>query len=71
MASYGGLEGILTGLTKSTDHPSTWVVIKIMALFWGPLNARYRILLRTQEGTIILTTTHLYMGLKPYWGTYL
>ena len=23
MASYGGLEGILTGLTKSTDHPST------------------------------------------------
>ena len=22
MASYGGLEGILTGLTKSTDHPS-------------------------------------------------
>ena len=24
MASYGGFEGILTGLTKSTDHPSTW-----------------------------------------------
>ena len=23
MAYYGGLEGILTGLTKSTDHPST------------------------------------------------
>ena len=23
MASYGGLEGILSGLTKSTDHPST------------------------------------------------
>ena len=22
MAYYGGLEGILTGLTKSTDHPS-------------------------------------------------
>ena len=22
MASYGGLEGILSGLTKSTDHPS-------------------------------------------------
>ena len=22
MASYGGLKGILTGLTKSTDHPS-------------------------------------------------
>ena len=22
MASYGGFEGILTGLTKSTDHPS-------------------------------------------------
>ena len=23
MASYGGLYGILSGLTKSTDHPST------------------------------------------------
>ena len=23
MASYGGLEGILTGRTKSTDHPSS------------------------------------------------
>ena len=23
MASYGGLKGILTGLTKSTDHPSS------------------------------------------------
>ena len=22
MASYGGLQGILTGLAKSTDHPS-------------------------------------------------
>ena len=22
MACYGGLKGILTGLTKSTDHPS-------------------------------------------------
>ena len=22
MATYGGLQGILTGLTKSTDHPS-------------------------------------------------
>ena len=22
MAYYGGLEGILAGLTKSTDHPS-------------------------------------------------
>ena len=23
MASYGGLQGILAGLTKSTDHPSS------------------------------------------------
>ena len=23
MACYGGLWGILTGITKSTDHPST------------------------------------------------
>ena len=24
MAYYGGLEGILSGLAKSTDHPSIW-----------------------------------------------
>ena len=28
MASYGGLHGILTGLTKSTDHPSTWFLLR-------------------------------------------
>ena len=30
VAYYGGLEGILTGLTKSTDHPS--VVIPLVRL---------------------------------------
>ena len=36
----------------------TWVVVKIMVPLLGPLNARCRIRLRTQKGTIILTTTH-------------
>ena len=27
--------------------------------FWGPLNNRCRIILRTQQGTLILTTTHI------------
>ena len=28
--------------------------------FWGTLNKRCRIIIRTQRGTIILTTTHIY-----------
>ena len=35
MASYGGLEGILTGLTKSTDHPSTQRLGPFRALAWN------------------------------------
>ena len=35
-----------------------WVVIKIMVPFWGTLNIRGRIIIGTQKGTIILTTTH-------------
>ena len=31
----------------------------------GPLNIRCRIILRTQKGTIILTTTHIYIGIYP------
>ena len=37
MASYGGLEGILTGLTKSTDHPSMGLV-RTHRLFGGDPN---------------------------------
>ena len=33
------------------------VVVKIMVPFFGPLNTRRRIILRTKHGTIILTTT--------------
>ena len=29
MASYGGFEGILTGVTKSTDHPSGSLHVKL------------------------------------------
>ena len=36
-----------------------WVVVKIMVPFWVPLNIRCRIIIGTQKGTIILTTTHV------------
>ena len=33
----------------------------------GPLNTRCRIILRTQKGTIILTTTYMYIYLFGEW----
>ena len=33
MACYGGLKGILSGLTKSTDHPSSGFIMDSKALF--------------------------------------
>ena len=44
MAYYGGLEGILTGLTKSTDHPSIFLCC---ARICGAL------------GSVVLRTSHL------------
>ena len=41
-----------------------WVVVKIMVPFWGPLNSGCRNMLRTQEGTIILTATHMGVAKK-------
>ena len=35
------------------------MVVKIMVPFLGPLNTRCHIMLRTQKGTIILTTTYV------------
>ena len=32
MAHFGGLKGILSGLTKSNDHPSTRFVAFVLAL---------------------------------------
>ena len=36
----------------------TWVVVQNYGPFLGTLNIRFRIIIRTQRGTIILTTTH-------------
>ena len=36
-----------------------WVVVKIRVPFLGTLNTRCRTILRTQKGTIILTTTQI------------
>ena len=38
--------------------PPIWVVVKIRVLL-GTLNSRRRIIVGTQKGTIILTTTHI------------
>ena len=35
------------------------MVVKIMVPFLGTLNIRGRIIIGTQKGTIILTTTHM------------
>ena len=35
MAFYGGLQGILTGLTKSTDHPSMFLGFHVAARVQG------------------------------------
>ena len=48
--------------TRSSCKPcnySIWVVVKIMVAFLGTLNNRCRIIIRTQKGTLILTTTHM------------
>ena len=41
-----------------------WVVVKIMVLFWCTLNIRGRIIIGTQKGTIMLTSTHLGVNLR-------
>ena len=47
-----------------------WVVSKLGSLL-GTLNSRCRIILRTQKGTIILTTTHIQVGYpKPRLGVH-
>ena len=44
---------------KTSVLVAIWVVVKIMAPFLGTLNNRCRIIIGTQKGTIILTTTHM------------
>ena len=39
--------------------PHVWVVVKIMVPFLGTLNTRCHIIIGTQKGTIILTSTHM------------
>ena len=36
-----------------------WVVAKIKVPFWIPKYSRCRMIMETQKGTIILTTTHM------------
>ena len=36
--------------------------------FWGTLNIRCRIVIGTQKGTLILTTTHMDLIILGLWG---
>ena len=62
----GGLRGVCSGSATPEvqgcyDGVHIWVVVKIIVPDWGTLNSRCRcrIILGTQQGTLILTTTHL------------
>ena len=44
-----------------------WVVVKNYGPFLGTLNNRCRIIIGTQKGTIILTTTHVAASRKLFW----
>ena len=52
------------GIVPLSESPliphNMWVVVKIMAPFLGTLNMTCRIIIRTQKGTLILTTTHVW-----------
>ena len=47
---------------RGSSQVTTWVVVKTIIPFWGPLDTRCRVMLRTQKGTSILTTTHIASG---------
>ena len=49
---------LLATQTLVPESPK-WVVVKIMVPFLGTLNIRCRIIIGTQKGTIILTTTQI------------
>ena len=44
---------------QALDLETIWVVVKIRVPILGTLKNRCRIKLRTQKGTLILTTTHI------------
>ena len=44
---------------EETKRTCIWVVVKIKVPFWGTLKNRCHIIIGTQKGTLILTTTHL------------
>ena len=49
---------LVSGFAAVVFGFSTWVVVKIRVPFLGTLNNRCRIIIGSQKGTIILTTTH-------------
>ena len=46
--------------------PDMWVVVNIMVPDWIPIVIRNLIFRAPQKGTIVLTTTHVYVGAKVY-----
>ena len=65
-AHDGGKVRIGDQLSRHELHIYIWVVVKIMAPFLGALNNRCRIIIGTEKGTLILTTTHIYIYIHTY-----
>ena len=59
LASYGGLEGILSGLTKSTDHP------RRVFGFSELLGVAGRMLQSTRKGIIALFNRMVEFNVDP------
>ena len=53
------MQGMVFG-DKEVLYKGTWGDVKMMVPFLGTLNIRCRIIIGIQEGTIILTTTHIW-----------
>ena len=62
MASHGGLHGIVTGLTKSTDHPSTGLPIRPMKDYQG-LSRLYCSVSHGLLGSVASHTAWLFWGI--------
>ena len=57
MAYYGGLKGILTGLTKSADHPSMIFETSVYSIY-NPYSIYFRMAVPEEAGDSVT----VYMG---------
>ena len=58
-----GIIGTILGLYRDNGKNGNYyigVIYTLLVPFWGTLDIRCRIIIGTQKGTIILTTTHMH-----------